>query len=118
MPPLSQLPAIDQARATFAAGGVRDFEADLQDHLAHGYVYALPCLLLMAKAVLLDDGRAVWLVHHAIGPMTQLCGLMPFPLPWIAFKRRYDNRLRVYPTERLLRMAQIPKPTFTPAPSL
>lgn len=88
----------------FAAGGVRDFEADLQDHLRTGFVYATPGLFLMAKAVALEDGRIAWFIFHAVGDLPRLFAALPYPLPFFAFQRRHDRRMRVYSFERMKRL--------------
>ena len=101
--------AYEEARAAFAAGGVRDFEADLQDHLRSGFVYAMPGMFVMASARELEDGRLAWLVHHAAGPLISILAVMPYPLPFISLRRmRKDGSQgprRVWATVRLRRLA-------------
>lgn len=101
-----QLSAFDQARMTCEYYGVVDFGESLLDHLRTGFVVTLPHIFLMAKAVELPppDGRRAWLITHAIGDLRTFAQLMPFPLPWIALRRRFDQRLRVYPTARLIHL--------------
>jgi len=95
------------ARRVCNAAGHYDFATELRDHLDAGFVYALPKLFVMARAVLLEDSRTAWHVTHAAGDLRALLSVMPFPLDWIAFERRTDGRLRVYRTARLMELGRI-----------
>jgi len=98
-------PAIDLARATCAHWGVFDFEAALEDHFRSGFVAVMPHLLLLAKAVILEDGRRAWHITHAVGHLPLLRAVLPFDLEWVSFRRRRDSRLRVYKLTRLTHLA-------------
>lgn len=98
--------AISICAAAWKQHGVRDFHRELADHLEHGFVVALPKMFLMAKAVDLDDGRQAWLISEAYGNLPALASMMPFPLDWIAFHRRGDRLLRIYPLARFLKLAR------------
>ncbi len=99
------LSAFQVAKITCDAWGVRNFEREVVDHFNHGFIYATPTTLLLMKAVELQDGRRAWHITHAIGNLARLASLVPFPLEWIALRRRQDRRLRVYRMERFLELA-------------
>lgn len=99
-------PAIDRARRLYEKHG-HDFQKDLDDHLAHGFVVALPSCFAMATAIK-SDGREIdtWFVKVAAGDLRQLVRLIPVPLPFIAFCR--DGRpktMRIYRTSRVKNLA-------------
>lgn len=98
--------AFQVAKLTCDAWGVCQFEREIVDHFNHGFVYSLPGTFLLMKAVALEDGRHAWHITHAIGNLQFMASLMPFPLDWIAFRRRQDRRLRVYRLDRFLEIAQ------------
>jgi len=79
-----------------------DFYTELVEHLHTGIVICRPDLFVMGKAVVLDDGRAAWFIAAAVGNLRQLLTLFPAPLPFIAFRRRGQKRLRVYNIDRFL----------------
>lgn len=97
--------AFDLARATCELWGQCDFDRELDQHFQNGYVAIMPHAFLLAKVIALPDGRPAWLVTHAVGDLRLLLMLEPFPLKWIAFRRRFDTRLRVYPMARLRHLA-------------
>lgn len=76
------------------------------DHLVNGYVFSTPSLFLLAKAVALEDNRVAWYITYARGERRALLAQLPFPLPWIAFKRlrKGRERRRVYPFDRFSRL--------------
>lgn len=82
-----------------------DFFTELIDHLETGIVISRPSLFAMGKAVLLDDGRPAALIAAAVGDFGELLDHIPRSLPWIAFRRRGKNTLRVYPMERFCRLS-------------
>lgn len=91
--------AIEIARQLYAQKGCADkFDDDLRDHRETGKVHQTTNEFVMAKAVLLPDGRLVWFIKIAVGSMKDLAKHLPFWLPWIAFHRIRDEkpRLRVY----------------------
>lgn len=107
--------AFDRAWQTCRTGGVRDFAADVIDHHRIGFVYSLPGVFLMAKAVQLDDNRTAWFIHHAAGDVRTLFAVLPFPLDWIAFRRPLrsgDTRLRVYSSDRIRRLVNRHRPSL------
>jgi hypothetical protein len=76
------------------------FIADLIDYLFLGFVVARPTCFGMAKIIRMDDGPA-WYVRVAVGDLRELLDALPCYLPRIAFCRRNDGRMRVYPLDRL-----------------
>jgi hypothetical protein len=97
--------AFDLARATCELWDQVDFDDALAWHFQHGYVAVLPHLFIMAKVVETEDGRRAWFVTHAVGKLSLLMGLQPFPLNWIMFRRRFDSRYRIYRLDRLRHLA-------------
>ena len=97
----SQLSPYEVARATCEHWGVRKFEREMEEHLTNGFVVVTPSLFLLAKAVELPDGRHAWSITHAIGDLPRLLNALPFRLPWFAWKRRWDQRRRIYPEHRI-----------------
>lgn len=95
--------AAARAALDYRAHGSREFKKHLRNHLANGYVFSAPNYFMMGKAVLLEDGRTAWYITYALGDPRRLAALMPFPLPFIAFRRRGRGPVRVYETEQLLR---------------
>lgn len=97
--------SFDVARATCELWGQCDFDEQLAKHFQNGFVEVMPHLFVMAKVIKLPDGRKAWLVTHAVGELALLLDREPFPLEWIAFRRRFDTRLRVYRLSRLRHLA-------------
>jgi len=83
-----------------------DFSKQLWDHLQNGFVFSTPWHFLMARAVMLDDGRQAWLVSVGVGPLEELLAFVPFRLDWIAFQRRNQPRLRVYNFDRFISLCR------------
>lgn len=99
----------------YQAHGCRKFKEHLRDHLANGYVFCTPNIFVMGKAVALEDGRVAWYITYARGDLRILAAMIPFPLPYIAWRRLRNGRetLRVYPFERVARLtAFIPHSAF------
>lgn len=90
-----------------AKGGV--FEDDLCRYLGneHATLVMMPACFVMAQPIVLEDGRHAWFVEMAVGRLRELLSLMPFPLPFIAFHRRDDKQLRVYPLTRFSRHSSL-----------
>jgi hypothetical protein len=97
--------AFDLARATCELWGQVDFDESLDWHFQHGFVAIMPHLFLLAKVIELADGRRAWFITHAVGELALLLALEPFPLEWIAFRRRFDSRIRIYRLDRLRQLA-------------
>jgi hypothetical protein len=107
IPDARKMNAVARAIADYRTHGSRKFKSHLRDHLANGYVFATPGVFVMFKAVALQDNRTAWYVTYCNGDLRTLLSLLPFPLPYIAF-RRYRHgreRLRVYPFDRFLQLA-------------
>lgn len=83
----------------------RTFVEDLDEHMRNGIVQANTLFFVMAKAVDLN-GRWCWLVQFAVGPIFPLLKAMPFYLPHIAFARKEQDKIRIYKTESILRIAK------------
>jgi hypothetical protein len=97
-----------------------DFYSELVDHLHTGIVISRPDVFAMGKAVLLEDGRAAWFIAAAVGDLRLLLPLLPAHLPFIAFRRRGEARIRVYPLNRIQSLVQrwtldVGRSTFLPA---
>lgn len=91
-------------RARLLAG---TFEDALTSYRRSGYVISNRDCFVMVRAVKLDDGRVAWMPRAAVGSLKAIIRSMPFPLPYIAFYRREETRLRVYRTERLLNLIRV-----------
>jgi hypothetical protein len=95
--------------------GMVSFEEDLVDYLKNGFVVSRPTCFGMAKIINLadqskaEDGRSkidpAWFVRIGVGDLRELLDSLPGYLPKIAFCRRNDGRMRVYPLDRLLAIA-------------
>jgi hypothetical protein len=79
-----------------------DFEELLLEYMKQGFVVAGQDCFLLAKPAQLDDERPAWFVHFALGSLGELLKLMPYKLPFIAFHRHGQGRLRVYETDALI----------------
>lgn len=91
----------------------RTFMADLQLHLARGYVFNTPRLFLMGRPVRRSgDPRDIvnplvdflnpdcWHVYLAAGDMGEFFKFEPFELQWFSWER--NNRLRFYNREQVI----------------
>jgi hypothetical protein len=97
--------AFDLARATCELWGQVDFDESLAWHFQNGFVAMMPHLFILAKIIELEDGRRAWFITHAVGELPLLLGMEPFALEWIAFRRRFDSRIRIYRLDRLRHLA-------------
>jgi hypothetical protein len=112
------------AVADYRAHGCKKFKEHVRDHLANGYLFSTPSLFVMAKAVEIRDprcairdnpdprtpdpaSRIAWYITYARGDLRILRSLVPFPLPYIAFRRHRHGRerLRVYSFDRFFNLA-------------
>jgi len=88
------------------------FNEDLAHYLVFGCVATRPTAFAMAKVIQLPESdkewslQPAWFIRIAVGQMMELISLLPRYLPWIAFCRRGEDRMRVYKLERLLRLAE------------
>lgn len=82
------------------------FALHLWEHMFDGFVVASPRCFVMARAVLLDDGRMAWLISNAVGRLGELLKLCPLPLPFIAFNRWGREKLSVLPFNRVEKLAE------------
>lgn len=110
--------AIFQAKKMYEARGL-NFEQDLGHYLTQGIVVSQPDRFLMAKPVRKEIGEKdwhpetpdCWHVHIAIGKgcLRWFFEQAPFFLPFVSFSRSKcrdgGKMLRVYPTEKLKRIA-------------
>jgi hypothetical protein len=84
------------------------FEDDLIDYLCNGFVVSRPTIFWMAKIIEVKprwatEPELAWFVRIAVGPMEELFQTLPAFLPNIAFCRRGDGRVRVFPLEKFVR---------------
>jgi hypothetical protein len=98
---------IEVARILYRKAGL-DFEAAFESHLNDGFVIARPWLFMMFRAVQLEEGPA-WHIAIAVGMdrLPEICGLLPFYLPYVVFYRRLDKRPRVLKLDRVARLIAI-----------
>jgi hypothetical protein len=77
------------------------------DYLCNGFVVSRPDIFWMMKVVRLaePEGKLAWFCRIAIGDLRELFETLPARLPYIAFCRRGESRLRVYPMERFIHLA-------------
>ena len=96
------------------------FEQDLFEHMKTGFVMSNQVFFVMARGINLQIPFSfvmtpAWLVQYAVGPLLALLGAMPVRLPYIAFARHNEDRMRIYSTERLLSKAnQLYRVTHSP----
>jgi hypothetical protein len=93
---------IEIARIIYRKAGI-DFEKARDEHLEDGSVIALPWLFMMFSAVQLEQGPA-WQIDVAVGNLAEVCGRLPFYLPYVVFYRRLDRRPRVLKLDRAARL--------------
>lgn len=98
------MPAIQIARLHYLEHTDLNFEVDLQDYLANGFVCSRPSVFGMVK--LIDwKGQPAWFVRMAVGNVLELRQILPFPLETIVFCRNNQKDvLRVYSLSRIDRM--------------
>lgn len=102
----------------------RDFAWYLNWFSKHGFVYSNPYFFLMGRPVQRDSPVAAladcthlfdhatadcWFVHGMAGDLSAAIGAMPWPLPWIAFRRLHygsvgGKRLAFYRSSELQRL--------------
>ncbi len=99
----SGLTPVEMARVLYENDGrLADFRNDLAQYLMHGIVFASPVCFGMFSATLLEDGRAAWWIHVAAGDLRELARVVPCKLPFVAFCRRGENRIRVYDFDKFI----------------
>lgn len=105
---LAKLKPIEVAQAVYRYTGHDEetFAKHLWEHLFDGFVYANTRCFVMARAVMLDDGRMAWLVNSATGKLSELVKVAPFPLPFIAFNRFGKEKLSVHSFNRFEKLAE------------
>lgn len=84
------------------------FEDDLMDYLCNGFVVSHPTVFNMMKIINISENhkpKLAWFIRMGVGDLRDLLNTLPGRLPYIAFCRRGDPRIRVYSTERLWRLA-------------
>lgn len=101
-------PPIDQAREVFEAIGRTDFDKDLNHHLRHWFVIAMPGVFMTMQIENLPDNEQAWRVTNGYGPLPVLVRLLPFRLPWIIFQRgaRGSDREHILSYDRVLGLTQ------------
>jgi hypothetical protein len=88
--------------------GAVDFWTDFADYLRNGVVISTQDAFAMVKLVEVGVEHG-WFVRVAVGDLCDLLRHIPFYLPLVAFCRRRDGRLRIYPTNRLIQLAKLTK---------
>jgi hypothetical protein len=95
------------------------FEDLLGWHLVRGYVWATPEVFMVAREECYDPGadefvvgpRNCWFVELAAGtaglPVREFMRVAPHPLPYVAWCRRNDGRLRKFSWERLAKKVRL-----------
>jgi len=81
-----------------------NFWDDFFDYAHNGFVYISPTAMCFAKACRDDEGDYLF-VRAAVGPLCECLAQIPKYLPRIAFCRNNDGQVRMYKTERLVRLA-------------
>jgi hypothetical protein len=88
-------------------------------HMVHGFVFSTPDYFIMGRPVrrgtdftdrLFIEPREsadAWYVHAMSGDVSAVWGILPYPLPFIAFERvRVGKReLTIVPLERIRRLS-------------
>lgn len=92
------------------------FPVALLDHLHNGIVVSTPSSFAMGKTIKLADGRLAWFITLASGSFRRALGFLPWPVRFIAFRRRGAEAIKVYPTEEFLGRCAAATPDFTTAP--
>ncbi len=69
------------------------------------YMISNPFCFALARPVELES-RPAWLVELAAGDLRQLISALPFQLPFIAFHRNAQSKLRVYRLDRFVQLTK------------
>jgi hypothetical protein len=98
------MPAIQVARMHYLEHTDLNFEADLQDYLANGFVCSRPSVFGMVKLVAWK-GEPAWFVRMAVGNVLELRQILPWPLETLLFCRNNQKDVvREYSLSRIDRM--------------
>lgn len=89
------------------------FEDELMDYLCTGFVTSRPTMFTMMKIIdvaeELPEGTPgptlAWFLRVAIGDLREVTEAFPLRLPWLAFCRHGDPKLRLYPMDRAMALA-------------
>lgn len=86
------------------------FEDDLMDYLCNGFVLSRPSIFWMMKiidAAEKDEPKPqlAWFVRVAVGDLRELFDTLPARLPYMAFCRRGEGKIRRYPTEKFVALS-------------
>lgn len=118
----------EQAAAYYEASGGLDYW--IRQYGYSGVVVDEPGLFILAKPIcstapiqqIEDSGYRfpkeswdAWYLQWMSGSVWLTLKRMPFPLRYAAFHRRDEERLRLYPIDRLIRLALRANPTDRPA---
>lgn len=108
--------AIAQAAKLYADHGLV-LADDLTNYIKHGYVFITPDRVLLGRPISRECGPDHWLrdtdpadawyVKLAVGKnsLRYFVAQIPYHLPFLAWRRNFkgdDDRLHIYPTERIL----------------
>jgi hypothetical protein len=86
------------------------FEDELMEYLSTGFVISRPTIFAMMKIVDVaekDEQGPIyaWFLRVAVGDLRELTEIFPAPLPYMAFCRHGDSKLRRYPFEKMIALA-------------
>jgi hypothetical protein len=102
---------LHRARELYVEAGI-NFDDDLRDFLADGYVHFTPRYFLMGRQI--GNG---WFIQCAIGEncLQEFFRLMPYPLPLIGFRRHSSMApVKWHDAEKLQRKINYARNTITP----
>ena len=80
------------------------FWNDFADYALNGYVRISPTAMAFAKPCRDEEGE-YWFIRAAIGELPELLAMLPSYLPRICFCRNNSGELRMYKTDRLIKLA-------------
>ncbi len=76
-----------------------------------GFVFLTPAYCAIGIEIRFEE-KDCWYVAAASGDLSRMWDVLPYPLPWIAFKRMLGGKedLRLHRTEDLRRLSPCPDP--------
>ena len=80
------------------------FWKDFYDYSHNGFVRISPTAMAFAKPCRDEEGD-YWFIRAAVGPLPEVMAMLPGYLPRISWCRNNDGVVRMYKTDRLIKLA-------------
>jgi hypothetical protein len=108
MPP--EMSPIWKAKGYYRQFSMCDFKEDVLAYLDQGFVVNLPHVFAMGSVIDIGKNgkeRLAWFVRIAVGRTIDLIQCLPFDLPEIAFCRKNNGVMRVFPLARFKHLVRL-----------